>query len=132
MKKNGWIMILLLIMGSFSMELMAQRNLEALVKKCETMESVNMNIVRIKDPKTKKMEREIISFTICENQALVNEFVAAFKKDEEKAIRAQEQREGGRTISLFYRFEDNSTYSLSQDPKGCTMISIITRQEQEE
>jgi site-specific DNA-adenine methylase len=95
-------MALLFIVSSFSMKLSAQENLNALVKKCETMESVFINVVRTKNPQTKKIEKEIISINICKNPTLINEFVAAFKKDEEKATKVIESKNGGRTISLLY------------------------------
>ena len=128
MKRIGWMMTLLLIMSSFSMELIAQENLDALVKKCETMTSVTTSIVRSRDPKTKKVESEIITITVCKNPTLVNEFAAAFKKDEEKATKAIERREGGQVISLFYRFENGTSYTLSQGEEECTSISIIKKQ----
>ena len=127
MKKNVWIMTLLLIVSSFSMKLAAQENLDALVKKCETMESVDTNIMRTRNSETKKIERETINIKFCKNPALLNEFVTAFKKDAEKAVRANENRKGGRVISLYYQFE-NVRYTLSQKDEECISISVITGQ----
>jgi hypothetical protein len=93
------------------------------------MPAVDINVMRTKNPQTKQLEREMINLTFCENQTLVNEFVAAFKKDEQKATKVMENKKGGRILSLFYQFE-NVSYTLSQDEKGCTNVSIMSRQEE--
>jgi hypothetical protein len=76
------------------------------------MTSVDISVVRTKNPQTKELEREMINITIKGDAALINEFVAAFKKDEKNAIKAIEDKKGGRIKSLFYTFE-NTTYSLT-------------------
>jgi len=132
MKRNVWIMTLLLIVSSFSMELIAQDNLDALIKKCETMPSVDMKIVRRKNPETKKIELQVVTINICENPELIKEFVAAFKaifeKDKENIISTSEDRKGGQIVSLSYIFE-NSQYLISKqkDKENCTTISITPR-----
>jgi hypothetical protein len=128
MKRIGFIMALFLIASSFSMKLSAQENLDALVKKCEAMTDVTTNVVRSRNPKTKKIEPEIVNITICKNPALVSEFVAAFKKDEENATKAIENKKGGQVVSLYYRFNNGTAYTLSQGNDGCASITIITNQ----
>ena len=125
MKTKVWIMALLLIVSGFSMKLVAQENLNALVKKCETMPSVNMNIIRKQNTKTKKLELKIIDIDIKEDQALINEFLEAFKKDEANAIQAIEDKKAGKTTSLFYKFE-NVSYDFSYGKKeGCASVSVM-------
>jgi len=134
MKRNVFIMALLFIMSSLTMELIAQENLNALVKKCETMSSVDMGFVRTKNSQTKKLETKIINITINQNQALINEFLAAFKKDEENALNVIEDKKGGVVNHLHYKF-NNVTYTLSMGKKniignydekeGCASVSII-------
>jgi DNA integrity scanning protein DisA with diadenylate cyclase activity len=124
MKKNVCIMALLFIVSSFSVKLAAQENIEALLKKCETMPSVDMTVMSRQDPKTKKLERETVSLTICEDSKLVNEFIAVFEKDKDKATRVTENRKGGKIITLAYEFE-NVRYSISQTRNKEQCISII-------
>jgi len=116
MKRIGFIMTLFFIVSSFTARLAAQENLDALVKKCETMDSVDINYVRAKDEKTKKLETKIINITIKNNQALINQFLEAFKKDEINANNVIEDKKGGRIISLFYQFADD-TYSFTSGTK---------------
>ena len=128
MKKNVLIMALLFITSSFSMNVFAQENIEALIKRCETIQSIDMTVISKQNPQTKKLEREMVSLTICENPSLVNEFVAVFEKDKEKAIRITENRKGGQITNSSYEFED-VTYIISQtgNNKQCTSISIMKR-----
>ena len=128
MKKNVWMITLLFIVGGFSMNLVAQESLDALVKKCETMESVDMNIARTRDPKTKKIIRETIRIKFCKNPALENEFVAALKMDEVEATLANVNKKEGKTFSMLFRFENGRTYSLTREGEDCVSISIINGQ----
>jgi len=125
MKKNVWIMTLLLIVSGFSVKLTAQENLDALVKKCATMESVDVDIMGSRNPETQKMEKKVIGISFCKNPTLLNEFVAAFKKDEEKAISMDERQRGGQIFNLLYKFE-HVTYFLSQNDKECISIKVLT------
>ena len=128
MKRNVLIVTLLFIVSSFSVKLAAQENIEALLKKCETMSSVDMTVISRQNPETKKLERETVSLTICEDPKLVNEFISVFEKDKEKAIRVNENRKGGKIITLAYEFE-NVRYSISQtrNKEQCISISITKR-----
>ena len=126
MKKNVWMITLLFIVSSFSMKLVAEESLDALIKKCETMESVDMNVARTRNPETKEIIRETINIKFCKNPALLDEFVAVFKKNMDKAITANENRKGGQTFSMYFRFEEGKTYSLTLEEEGCVSISVIT------
>ena len=130
MKKNVWIMTLLFILSSFSMKLAAQADLEALVKKCETMTSVDISIVRTRNQKTNELEREIINIKIKDNLALVDEFLSVLDKlDTTNAIQVAKNRQGGRIINLLYRFKDGS-YSFSYDEsEKSANISIIKQRQ---
>jgi len=55
MKKNVFIIMLLFVMSIFSMELVAQENLNALVKKCETMSAVDVNVMSTKESGNKRI-----------------------------------------------------------------------------
>jgi len=124
MKTNVWIMMLLFIVSGLSMKLVAQDNLSAMVKKCETIPSVNMNVVREKDPETNKLVIKVISITINDNQALVDEFLAAFKKDEDKVNQMVENKLEGE-ISLLYEFEKVS-FSISYGKtEGYASVNVL-------
>jgi hypothetical protein len=122
--KHVIVTAILLIAGGFSMQATAQEALNALVRKCETLDSVDTNIVRSRDKETKQLNRSITDLTIRNNEALVNEFTAAFKKEEENATQAIENKQGGKTVSFFYRF-DNVDFSFSIQDKGNATVSVI-------
>ena len=119
MKRNLWILALFFIMSSFSPKLVAQENLNALVRKCETMTSVCMNFIREKNSQTKRIETKMINISIKDNQVLINDFLVAFKKDEENALSIVENKQGEEMVSLFYKFE-NVTYTFSFSEKNST------------
>jgi hypothetical protein len=123
--KNVWIVAIMLLVGSFSVNLTAQETIEALVKKCESMESVNIRIVRNRD-KAKKITESVVQIIIPaqSDQALIDSFVAAFRKDREMANEEIENIEKGKLVRLFYRF-DKRTYSLSIQGDGSAKVSII-------
>ena len=79
-----WLALCLLLSG-FSMELMAQKNLEAVVQKCKSDKSVDKSIVTKRDPKTKELQKIISSFTIEDNPTLQQEVKTAFEQDKEDA-----------------------------------------------
>lgn len=123
--KHVFIVALVLLLGNFSIDVVAQSNLDALVKKCETMDSVNMNILKNKDPQTKKIIRVIKTITIRDNPSLTNEFIEAFKKDEEQAFRVVDEKIGQKVYPSYYQF-DNVSYSFSITKDGkITSISAI-------
>ena len=105
MKRNVLIIMLLLITGGFSLQLAAQKNLEALVKKCETMTSVDMNVARQRNTRT-KVEQKTITVTFSDNTALMNEFLDAFRKDEATALQTTEDKKGGRIQRLVHIYKD--------------------------
>ena len=131
MKKTGWIIMLFLVVSSFSSELAAQEHLNALVKKCETekMEgNVWTEVIYTKNDRTKKFEPTISTLSIEFNPTLINEFLEALRKDEEKASGKSETRVAGRIYKLIYTFE-NATYTFyyegEKGEKGeCTGIKV--------
>ncbi|MDR2919154.1 MAG: DUF5024 domain-containing protein [Tannerella sp.] len=125
MKTSQLIVVLvLLVAGCFSMDLSAQETLKALVKKCENMENVNVNIVRNKDKTTRKVSKVITSISFSNNEVLVKEILAAFNKDKDMADQEIENRSNGRVNNLFYRFGSVS-YSFSEDGNGSGSLSVI-------
>jgi hypothetical protein len=116
---------ILLLGGSLSADLFAQETLKALVKKCESMENVNINVVRSKNKETREPEKEIINISFVNNQALVDEFIAAFAKEKELADQEIENKSNGKITNLFYRFGDVS-YSFSQHDETGASVSVMT------
>ena len=122
--KQLWILVLFLIAGSFSIEMIAQENIQAVIKKCESIESVEMSVIKSRNAQTNKIERVITSISFSSNPSLLNEFLAAFKKDEEKASKVIENKVNGKLVPSFYRFK-GVAYSFSMDNSGNVSISEI-------
>ena len=128
----------ILLAGNVVNVAIAQDNIKALIKKIETMDVIDANIVRNKDTTSNtnstytttekstdkstsvtisrnvpiQTPRSIINITIKYTPALEKELVAAFRKDQDKAINEVEQRKEGKTTHILYKFED-SEYSFT-------------------
>ena len=124
MKRNVLIMTLLLIVSCFTMRVVAQENLNALVKKCETIPSVDMDFVRKINPKTKKLETKIIRISINDNQSLIDEFLAARKKDKEKVLQVITKDDPtAKGTWIFYKFNNISyTFSYGEEEGKASII----------
>jgi hypothetical protein len=125
--RNRWIAVMaLLLAGGVWMELAAQESIDALVKRCENLDNVTISIMRNRHPETKKVTRSVVSITIPvqSNQALIDDFVAAFQKEREHAEQEVENRGNGKVKNLFYRFEKKS-YALAMDDKGKNAVVTI-------
>ena len=61
--KCFWVALCLLV-GNFSTELWAQKNLEAVVQKCKADKTIDKSVVTNKDPKTKKVYKIVSSFVV--------------------------------------------------------------------
>ena len=110
----------LLIAGASAGELMAQEHLNALMKKCESLDNVSVEVIYNKDPKTKKPEKNVVSVTFYrqENAKLLNDFLDAFKKDREAAYRVMEEKINGKVTPSLYRFsgagDTDITYTVEE------------------
>jgi len=114
-----------LLIGGIYNDAMAQKNIAAVVSKCESIESVKMTIVRNKN-KEKKTTQIITSIDIQDNPALVNEFLEAFRKDEPDAKQSIDTKKNGKIIPEFYSFDDVS-YSFSMSDNGEASITVIEK-----
>jgi len=136
MKSRNLVMaVLLLTASSLVTGALAQENIQALIKKCETMDVIDANIVRNKattptfETRTTGISgnnirtsvrlrqssfapRSVINMTLKYSPSLEKEIVAAFRKDQDKAIHEVEQRKNGKVSHILYRFED-SEYSFT-------------------
>ena len=80
--KCFWVALCLLV-GSFSTELWAQKNLEAVVQKCKADKTIDKSVVTNKDPKTKKVYKIVSSFVVEGHAALQQEIKSAFERDKD-------------------------------------------------
>ena len=78
--KCFWVALCLLV-GNFSTELWAQKNLEAVVQKCKADKTIDKSVVTNKDPKTKKVYKIVSSFVVEGHAALQQEIKSAFERD---------------------------------------------------
>lgn len=133
MKSNKAMAIATLFLaGSLSMGLQAQENLKALVKKCESMNHVDMDVVYKKDRVTKKTERVIKTLSFTDAQ-LMNDFLTAFEKDKNAAYRVIESKKSGKIRPSFYGFFEGTTetsYSFDLKDSGKVSISVIEKHNQ--
>ena len=120
------IAVVLFTAGSFTMEALGQENIKAMIKKCETMDVIDANIVRHYPSNAQTSSnrqatasssfinspRSIINITLKYTPELEREIVVAFRKDQEKVTREVEQRKEGKVTHMLYRFED-SEYSFT-------------------
>ena len=117
MKTNRLIIsVIFFLTGSLFVNLSAQEALRAIVKKCETMDNIECNIVKARDEKTKKVTQYIVSFKFSKNEALKKEILAAFEKDKESANRENIRKKDG-LIDITYFFS-NGHYSFREDKNG--------------
>ena len=123
MNTRNLMVAVLLMAGSFTMGSFAQENIKALVQKCENMDDARVDIVRRKGEENNQVTHLMLNYT----PALEKELFDAFRKDEDKATRVIESKQGGKTINLLYEFEDGKV-KYSFDIIGNNIsITVIER-----
>lgn len=120
------VIVLILLIGGFCLDISAQQNIKAVVKKCESMESVEMTVIRKRNKDTKQLEKAITTINFKSNPSLVDEFVQAFKQDEPSATQVIDKYVNGKLVPQFYRF-DGVSVSFSLDENGNASISVIEK-----
>ena len=124
MKTNRlFITAAIIIAGSFIVDISAQDALKAIAKKCETMDNVDISVVRNRNKETKKVDQYIMSITFEKNESLKKEILAAFDKERVNADQEIEDRKDGRVRSMMLRF-GSSLYSISENPNGRVSFSV--------
>ncbi|MDL2221969.1 DUF5024 domain-containing protein [Parabacteroides sp. OttesenSCG-928-N08] len=116
--------VILLITSSISIDLMAQENILAVVRKAEKIEGVRFDIVRKKNPETKQLVNEITSLSFRDNEALKKEFLDAFEKDRANADNEIEGRNQGVVTELMYKFGSTSC-AFNIGKNGSVDVAII-------
>ncbi len=97
---------LFLLLGAVSENVWAQTALNAIMTKCESMDNVDIQKIVNKDSETRKVIQIVTDVTFQENQALVDEIVAAFNKDKEETIQQIDSKKNGRMLPEYYIFDD--------------------------
>ena len=122
--------MVLVCMGA--MPLMAQKNIDKLVKELENRDDVSINSVTKRDPKTRKISRVVKTFTFKGNDKIVKQLIDAFEKDEEYAITAIKDMPRGRKAAtrvnftfIFQKDNEKRTYTLATQPSGNITMTII-------
>lgn len=113
-----WVMLLFLA-GSFSTELLAQKHLQDIVKKCKEQKEVDKSFVQRKNKDTKELERTTYSYSFPANSPLVQEIKRAFEQDRADAYQVAEDEKDGK-INWYYRFATD---------KGSVAYSLDVRQD---
>jgi hypothetical protein len=70
-----------------------------------------VEVILSKDKKTKQLERSIktVSFSSKDNPQLLNDFLEAFKADQDEAYKVSDRSVKGKVYPSFYRFDDGKT-----------------------
>lgn len=112
MKTKVRFFMLCLVFAGFSWGMSAQIHLDALVKKCETLKSVDMEVIKNKRKTDKNAEIKTVNIRITNDKKLVSEFLNAFKKDASDAEQAMFKKEKNGEINHYQcRFSDR-TYTI--------------------
>ena len=122
--KCFWVALCLLV-GNFSTELWAQKNLEAVVQKCKADKTIDKSVVTNKDPKTKKVYKIVSSFVVEGHAALQQEIKSAFERDKEEAYQVIENESNGK-MDYFIRFSKaNVKVSYSMDSRDTKLSFTV-------
>ncbi|MDR1224630.1 MAG: DUF5024 domain-containing protein [Tannerella sp.] len=125
MKTNRLIItVVLIITGSFFMNLSAQEALKAVMEKIEKTEGNKRIVYTISGEKSKR-KTIMTSISFEYNEELEKEILAAFEKDKDQADRKIESKENGE-ISLRYSFGKISySYSPKKNKKGWVSFTVM-------
>ncbi len=119
---------LFLLLGAASESMWAQAALNAVITKCESMDNVDIQKIVNKDSDTRKVTQIITDVTFKENQALVDEIIAAFAKDKEEAIQQIDSKKNGKMLPEYYKFDDGEkgvAFSFSISKLGRVNLTKI-------
>jgi hypothetical protein len=128
----------MLFIGIFSTKTNAQETIKALIKKCETLESVDVTIVRQRDQKTKKISSSLTTLRIKSDPTLVKEFQDAFQKAYDNGFSKSQDvadhemitRRAGKIVRLMYTF-GNIRYDFSVEDNGHARLNVMERNEED-
>ncbi|MDR1098234.1 MAG: DUF5024 domain-containing protein [Tannerella sp.] len=126
MKTNRLIITaVLIIAGSFFMNLSAQEALKTVMEKIENMAGVKQ-IGFAKSVQKYKQKTIITSISFPVNEELEKEILAAFEKDKDQADRRVENKDGRKIIDLRYSFGKISySYSSKKNKNGWVSFTVM-------
>lgn len=115
---------------------MAQKNIDKVVKELEGRSDVSINSVTKRDPKTRKVVSMTKTYSV-RDARMAGALRRAFEKDEEFAITAHMNMPKGRAnaedMNLYFVFypveNEKHTYSLTCNKDGEMTLTIIVKQE---
>ncbi|MDR2621288.1 MAG: DUF5024 domain-containing protein [Dysgonamonadaceae bacterium] len=123
--KNVRLLMLCLFFPGFSFGISAQTHLDALIKKCETLESVDMEVVKNKRRTDKDVELKTVNIRIKKDKKLVSEFLNAFKKDADNAEQTMfRKRKGSNEINYYQCRFLNQTYTIVVKEAGDANVTV--------
>ena len=117
MKTKLLLTAIVLLVGSLLFSASAQDNINALIEKCKKMDNIDVNVSKVKTSTDGKSQNlETITVNVQSNKSLAGEFLAAFRRDSEKADSTTENETNGEINLLMCTFGSNIyTYSSKKD-----------------
>ena len=139
--KTGKMMkciVAMMLLCMSAMPVMAQKNIDKVVKELENRSDVSIHSVVKRDPKTRKIITMTKVYSVKDDR-MAGELRNAFEKDEEFAITSTINMQGGRNnlrgMNLFFVFNptenEKHTYSLTCNRDGEMTLTIIIKQEKD-
>lgn len=131
-------LVALMLMCMGTLPLMAQKNIDKVVKELESRTDVAVNSVTKRDPKTRKIVSMTKTYSV-KDERMAGVLCKAFEKDEEYAITANKNMPKGRVnasnMNMYFVFypQDNEkhSYSLNCSGNGQVTLTIIIKQVKE-
>ena len=128
------IMVVLFI-GMGAVSAMAQKNIDKLLEELDKRDDVSINSVVKRDPKTRKVVRDVTSYYLTDEK-MAKRLIEAFEKDEEYTITAiKDKKKDSQNMTIanftFIFKKDNTnkrTYVLKVDKKGKIYLQAIINQ----
>jgi hypothetical protein len=123
--KKVRLVMLCLLFASMAPEIAAQTHLDALIKKCETHKSVDMEVVKNKRVASENVETKSVNIRITNDKNLVNNFLDAFKKDTPNAEQAMfRKRKESNEINYYQCRFSNQTYTIIVKESGDANVTV--------
>lgn len=140
MKTGKWMkcIVALMLMCIGVLPVMAQKNIDKVVKELEGRSDVSINSVTKRDPKTRKVISMTKNYSVRDTR-MAGALRRAFEKDEEFAVTAHMNMPKGRAnaedMNLYFVFypvdNEKHSYTLTCNKNGEMTLTIIIKQVKE-
>ena len=137
MKTGKWMkcIVALMLMCIGALPVMAQKNIDKVVKELEGRSDVSINSVTKRDPKTRKVISMTKNYSVRDTR-MAGALRRAFEKDEEFAVTAHMNMPKGRAnaedMNLYFVFypvdNEKHSYTLTCNKNGEMTLTIIIKQ----